>query len=129
MPSTNLGTFKELIQDSDQPLQRIANQLRKIILKIDPDVCEVVRLGERSATYGLGPKKMSEGYVYIMPQGKWVNLGFFKGAELDDPEGLLEGTGAKMRHVKIRSLKGADAPAVGTLISAALVERTDAMGL
>ncbi len=59
---------------------------------------------------------MSEGYSYILPHGSWVNLGFYKGVDLDDPDALLEGTGAKMRHVKIRSIDDADRPAVEALI-------------
>jgi Domain of unknown function (DU1801) len=38
--------------------------------------------------------------LYVI--GDHVNLGFFRGAELDDSNGLLEGTGKGMRHVKIR---------------------------
>ena len=45
----------------------------------------MVRLGEPAATYGLGPKKNTEGYAYIMPHAKWINLGFFRGAALPDP--------------------------------------------
>lgn len=89
---------------------------------------EVVRLGDRAATYGLGPKKMSEAYCYVLPYERWVNLGFFRGAELPDPDRLLEGTGAMMRHAKIRSLEAAGTPAVRALIEAALEERTVALG-
>jgi hypothetical protein len=37
------------------------------------------------------------------PYTKWASLAFLRGAALDDPDGLLEGTGAAVRHVKIRS--------------------------
>jgi hypothetical protein len=40
------------------------------------------------------------GYVNVF--SKHVNIGFFTGACLNDPAGLLEGTGKRMRHVKIR---------------------------
>ena len=49
------------------------------------------------------------GTPIFCPTSKWVNLGFYQGVGLADPEGLLEGTGAKMRHVKIRSLDDAQA--------------------
>ena len=103
--------------------------IRKIILEIHPDVCEVTRLGDRATTFGVGPKKMSEGYSYLMPHKSWVNLGFYKGALLDDPEGLMEGTGKKLRHVKIRSLESAQRPEVKALIERALAERKEAFGL
>lgn len=98
-----------------------------LILEIDPDATEVVRLGDRAATYGLGPRKMIEGYAYVLPHTSWVNLGFFRGAGLPDPGGLLEGTGASMRHVKIRTIDVADAPAIDSLIRAALAERRAAL--
>lgn len=41
----------------------IARKLRSVILAVDPVAIQVVRLGDRAATYGVGPKKMSEAYV------------------------------------------------------------------
>ena len=38
---------------------------------------------------------------YFTAHSGHVNFGFWRGAELDDPQGLLQGTGEKMRHVKI----------------------------
>ncbi len=64
---------------------------------------EVVRLGDRAATYGVGAKKMTEGFVYVMPHTSWVNLGFYQGALLPDPDRIREGTGTALRHVKIRT--------------------------
>jgi hypothetical protein len=48
-----------------------------------------------------------------------VNVGFFFGAELHDPAGLLEGTGQRMRHVKLRCGQHANAAALSELIAAA----------
>ena len=87
-----------------------------------------LRLGDRAATYGVGPKKMSEGYAYILPYDGWVNLGFYKGADLKDPKNLLDGTGAKMRHVKIRSIEDANRPSIRALVKEALKERRQALG-
>jgi hypothetical protein len=123
-----LGSFEDLLDDADEAVRAIALALRAVVLEVHPDTVEVVRLGERAATYGVGPKKMSEGYTYVMPQSSWVNLGFYHGAALADPDGLLEGTGADMRHVKVRSVEEAESPAVRALIEAALAERRAASG-
>ena len=45
-------------------------------------------------------------------------MGFYRGAELPDPAGLLEGTGKDMRHVKLRPGRRVD--------NAVLVELIDA---
>lgn len=102
MTDGKFGIFHDLLQISDETVRPIATALRKIAFEIDPNACEVVRLGDRVATYGVGPRKMIDGYAYILPYKSWVNLGFYQGVDLADPDGLLEGTGKKMRHVKIR---------------------------
>ena len=66
---------------------------------------------------------MIDGYVYILPYRNWVNLGFYQGTEIDDPEGLLEGTGAKLRHVKVRSVEEAKQPSIVALVERALEHR------
>ena len=128
MAETKFGTFEELLDIAEESQRETAVKLRTLILSIHPEAVEVVRLGDRAATYGLGPKKMSEGYVYILPYKSWVNLGFYKGADLPDPDNLLEGTGKKLRHIKIRSLADADDPKLRPLIEAALAERKVALG-
>ena len=128
MPDTKFGSFEDLLNITEESQRAICVSLRETILEIDPDACEVVRLGDRAATYGMGPKKMSEGYAYVLPYKSWVNLGFYKGADLPDPEAALEGTGAKMRHVKVRSLEQAKEQHIKDLIGAALAERQTSLG-
>jgi hypothetical protein len=82
-----------------------------------------VRRGDRAASYG--PKKMSEAHTYIIPQAAYVNLGFYCGALLADPGGLLEGTGAKMRHGKLH--RAADVNRVRALVETAVDERRKAL--
>lgn len=129
MAETKFGSFEDLLDLTVEELRPIVIRLKEIILEIDPNACEVVRLGDRAATYGVGPKKMSEGYTYILPHQSWVNLGFYKGATLKDKNNLLEGTGKKLRHVKIHSIEIANKPAIKELVKLALVERQKALGI
>jgi hypothetical protein len=118
-----LGTFAAIIEPHSAEVQAIARALRTLIIDIDPDTYEVPRNGDRSTTYGVGPSKMKQSYCYIMPQKDYVNLGFYQGVSLADDEGLLEGTGKALRHVKVRSLNQVQSPAVRKLIVAAVQER------
>lgn len=127
MSAARLGSFDELLGVAQEPLRAILSRLRATILAVHPEACETVRLGDRAATYGVGPRKMIDSYAYVMPQSGWVNLGFFQGANLSDPHGLLEGSGAKMRHVKIRAAADADRPEIRALLAAALAERNRAL--
>lgn len=51
-----------------------------------------------------------------------VNVGFFRGADLPAPRGLLQGTGQSMRHVKIRPGEPLDGQALEALIEAAYAD-------
>ena len=51
-----------------------------------------------------------------------ASVGFFHGAALADPAGLLEGAGKRMRHVKLRPGKELDEDALGALIAAAYAD-------
>jgi hypothetical protein len=125
MSMSKFGTFSDLLEATAPNLQPIAQELRAIIFEVDPHSIEVVRLGERAATYGVGPKKMSEGYVYIMPHKNWINLGFYCGVHLPDPARLLEGAGKNLRHIKMRKLADTERPEVKRLIRAAYTERKE----
>jgi hypothetical protein len=58
-------------------------------------------------------------FGYVNAFKKHVNVGFFHGAALADPAGLLEGTGKRMRHVKLRPGREPDLVALGDLVAAA----------
>jgi len=58
-------------------------------------------------------------FGYVNAFKAHVNVGFFCGAMLDDPEGLLEGAGKRMRHVKLRGPQQVNADALRDLIVAA----------
>ena len=58
-------------------------------------------------------------FAYVGAFKAHVNVGFFCGAQLPDPAGLLEGSGKRMRHVKLTPDEEPDAAALGALIDAA----------
>lgn len=61
-------------------------------------------------------------FAYVNVFKAHVNVGFFRGAELADPAGLLEGTGRFMRHVKLRPGDDVDAAALMHLIETAYAD-------
>src|SRR5262245_40362045 len=60
------------------------------------------------------------GYVNVFKNH--VKVGFFLGSQLEDPTSLLEGSGKRMRHVKIKPGLAIDSIALGNLITAAYVD-------
>ena len=61
-------------------------------------------------------------FAYVNTFKSHVNVGFFQGAFLDDPAGLLEGSGKRMRHVRLEPGATLDAAALGELIDAAYTD-------
>jgi hypothetical protein len=58
-------------------------------------------------------------FAYVSIHKAHANVGFFHGADLDDSARLLEGTGKRMRHVKLKPGQPVNAKALAALIDAA----------
>jgi hypothetical protein len=61
-------------------------------------------------------------FAYVNVFRAHVTVGFYQGASLDDPAGLLEGSARFMRHVKLRPGKDVNAAALQALIEAAYAD-------
>jgi hypothetical protein len=61
-------------------------------------------------------------FAYVNAFKAHVNVGFFRGAEIADPDSLLEGTGKLMRHVKLRPGCDVDATALKKLVETAYAD-------
>jgi hypothetical protein len=61
-------------------------------------------------------------FGYVNAFKAHVNVGFFRGAEIADPENLLEGTGKFMRHVKLKPEREVDTTALTKLIQTAYAD-------
>ena len=107
--STNLQ-FENIIKSYPENIQELARATRDFIFEILPQAVEVPWEKQKVIGYGTGPKKMSEHFCWIQLAQKHVNLGFNYGTELPDPTGILEGTGKKFRHFKIKNISDLDNP-------------------
>ena len=109
------GVFEDILKGATPALRTIA--------ALQKGRVEIVWPRQRIASYGVGPRKMTEHYAYVAMLESHVNLGFYHGASLKDPAGLLEGMGKKLRHVKLRSLADVRRPAVRALLREAIRDR------
>lgn len=110
----------EILKPATPAARKLARAVVAVIQKALPDAVEVVWPKQRIASYGVGPKKMSEHSCYVAVFEGHVNLGFYYGADLDDPKGLLEGTGKALRHIKLREVAQLTDPALLQLVAAAV---------
>ena len=87
------------------------------------DVRELIHDGCPTACVG------DAAFAYVNAFRSHVNVGFFRGATLPDPHGLLEGAGKRMRHVTIRADGGVYVAALTGLIEAAYADMKRRLGL
>ena len=113
-----LGTFETVAAGAPAHAGTLS-AVRALVAELHPDAHEVASTREASVWWGWGPGKMTDGYLYAMPHRAHVNLGFFDGVDLPDPEGLLQGTGKRLRHVKLATAQDVRAPAIRSLVIAA----------
>jgi hypothetical protein len=111
--------LEEMTAAFDPRVRDLAARTRALIFDVYPEVVEVLWPRQNVAGYGVGPKKMSEHFCYIALYDDHVNLGFNQGADLPDPDGLLEGPGKVLRHTKIAEPEDLEDPAVRRLLEAA----------
>jgi hypothetical protein len=104
------------LEERGGELGAIARQWFELMRSCGDEVRELVHDGCPVACLGDAPF----GYVNVFTSH--VNVGFFHGAALPDPAHLLQGTGRRMRHVKLRPETAVDAAALSTLIELAYAD-------
>jgi hypothetical protein len=124
--ATNDAAFEGAIVNSSAEVQLLARAVRGLVYEVLPQTVEVVWPKQGSVGWGTGPKKFTEQFAYLMPFKRHVTLGFYRGGELADPDGLLPVAGGtqvsgalSMRSLKLSSLDDVRRPALRALIAAA----------
>lgn len=91
----------------------VAEHWFKRIKECGADVLELMHDGCATACIG------EAAFAYVGVFSAHVTIGFFRGVDLPDPERLLQGTGKRMRHVKLMTAAAVDDHALERLIDAA----------
>jgi hypothetical protein len=109
------ATWDENLASHTSQVQAAARALEAIIQEELPDVVVQYDPGNGLLAFGRS-MKMGDLLFALIPHGGWVNLQLADGALLSNPDGLIEGTGKKIRHIKVRSAEAAADPRVRTAI-------------
>ena len=90
-----------------------------------PGAVELVYDNYNALAIGYGAsEKLADLVFSIAAFPQWIRLFFYRGVDLDDPQGLLEGEGAQVRSLKLPNLGVLDEPAVQALMTQALARAT-----
>lgn len=121
--------LEKLLSKYSPEVRGLALKVRKLIRSVVPKAQEKMYLGWKTIGYSVDGT-MKGTVCSIGPQRAYVNIYFFSGADLDDPNGLLDSSGKKVRHVKIKEAKDVQAKALKLLIKdAAALARSAQSGI
>jgi hypothetical protein len=118
--TTSDAEFRGILKGRSADVAAIALAARRLVFDVLPQTVEMVWPTQRSSGYGTGPRKMNDQFAWILPYERHVAMAFPYGAELDDPAGLLQGTGARIRNVRLETLDDGVPPELRQLFEVAI---------
>lgn len=117
------GDIARLTADHTPQITAIEDALRAAIKAEFPDVMERVDFGNKLIAYGRSMRMRDLAFA-IIAHREHVNLQLADGVDLPDPTGIVEGTGKRIRHVKVPSVEAARSAAIRDLIRAQIASKT-----
>ncbi len=120
--SQKLSKIDEWLLGEPDSLFQLARHWFEELRGCGEDVYEIIHDGMPTACVD------NAAFAYVNVFKSHANLGFFTGAFLADPAGLLEGTGKRMRHVKLRPGEAMDKAALSNLVQSAYFDVRQRLG-
>ena len=113
-PPPALLTF---LRPYDREVRDLALQLRALVLEEMAPCYENIYDAYSAVAIGYGTSdRLRDGVFHIAVYSQHVNLGFNDGATLDDPKGILQGAGNRIRHITIKTPEDIKRPEIRAYI-------------
>jgi hypothetical protein len=110
-------TWDAVLESHSPEVQAAAHAMAGVLMAEFGNAVVHFDRGDGQLAFGRS-SAMSDLLFALIPHGRWVNLQLADGADLPNPDGLIEGTGKRVRHVKIRSAEVATSEAVRRIVQA-----------
>ena len=112
-----LPALIKFLKPYDREIQDLALKLRALVLEEIAPCYENIYDAYSAVAIGYGTSdRLRDGIFHIAVYSKHVNLGFNDGATLDDPKGILQGAGNRIRHITIKTPEDIKRPEVRAYI-------------
>jgi hypothetical protein len=125
--TTDDGPFLAMPSASTPLVRDLGVAARSLIFDAYPATVEVVWPHQRTAGYGVGPKKVTQQFVWLAPHASHLVFGFYEGAQLLEGADVLSGTGARTGHAKIRAVAELSDPALVAVLREAIARKATAL--
>ena len=121
-PGPTASEFETLLEPHSPVVAETARALRGLLTAAFPEAVESVDFSNKLLAVGLSMKTRDLVFA-IIPHSVHVNLQVVDGVDLPDPDGMIEGTGKRIRHVKVRSVEAVASPALRAIVDAQVASR------
>lgn len=109
--------LRKFLKPYDPEIRDLALQLRALVLEEMAPCYENIYDAYSAVAIGYGTsERLSDGVFHIAVYSKHVNLGFNDGAMLDDPKGILQGKGSRIRHITIKTPDDLNSPNIRSYV-------------
>ena len=127
MPRRPSPALREFLAAYDPPIRRLYLAARDAVLAAAPDANELIydAYNAVSTAYSF-TEELRDAFCHVAAYRAHVNLGFNRGASLSDPERVLVGKGARIRHVRIAAAASLERREIRGLLRAAVEQGRDA---
>ena len=117
-------TWDAVLAEHDPAIAEAARAVQRLLETSLPDA--VVQFDPGNGPLAIATSAAMRDLLFaIIPHRAHVNLQLADGVDLPDPNGLIEGTGKRIRHVKVRTAEAAASPAIRAIVGAQIKRRRE----
>jgi len=111
------AALKKFLKPYDPEIRDLALELRGLVLEEMAPCYENIYDAYSAVAIGYGTSdRLRDGIFHIAVYSKHVNLGFNDGVTLDDPKGILQGDGNRIRHISVKTAEELQRPEIRSYI-------------
>jgi len=115
-------TWEAVLAEHEPAIAEAARAVQRLLEASLPGA--VVQFDPGNGLLAIGTSAAMRDLVFaIIPHRAHVNLQLVDGVDLPNPDGLIEGTGKRIRHVKVRSAEAAGSRAIREIVKAQIAQR------
>src|SRR5689334_16146699 len=112
-----LPAYLEFLSPFEPHVRTLALAARKLVLAEAPGSNELIYDAYNAVATGFSyTGRPSDSFIHIAVYAHWVSLGFNRGSELKDLDGMLQGSGRWVRHIRISEPSDLEAPLVHAFV-------------
>lgn len=116
-----LPAYLEFLSPFEPHVRKLALATRKLVLAEAPGSNELIYDAYNAVATGFSfTGRPGDSFIHIAVYANWVNLGFNRGSELEDPHGVLQGSGRWVRHIRVSQPADLEVPIVRAFVRAAV---------